>query len=328
QADLVAEDANLSRVKAEGWLTLESAETVFRMGGLGYDSLKRAAASRAFVPVPLGVTASLRIENRIQRSTSRNVLARLPGRERPEEVVVYMAHWDHLGIDPSLEGDSIYNGAHDNASGTAALIELGEAFSSLDEAPERSILLLAVTAEEDGLLGSKHYAADPVYPLENTVGAINLDAMKNLWGPTRDVTVVGHGMSELEQVLATAAEAQGRRLRPDSEPEKGFFYRSDHFEFAKRGVPALYMEGGIDYVEGGEEYGHRMRREWTEQRYHKPADEFDESWNLEGAIQDLRLLFRVGYRLANGEMWPEWYEGTEFRATREAMMADGASGTE
>ncbi len=325
QLDLVADDANLSRVKAEGWVTRESAERLFRMAGLEYDSLKRAAASRDFEATPMGVTASLRIENEIRRSNSRNVLARLPGRERPDELVVYMAHWDHLGRDTTLEGDQIYNGAHDNASGVAGLLELAQAFTAADPPPARSVLFLAVTAEEDGLLGSKHYAANPVYPLAKTAGALNLDAMKDLWGRTRDVTVVGRGMSELEDLLAEAATAQGRTLRPDSEPEKGFFYRSDHFEFAKRGVPALYIEGGIDFLEGGEAYGQRMRQEWTEERYHKPADELDPSWDLSGAVEDLRLLFRVGYRLAQSDGWPNWRDGTEFKAIRDSMM--GAAGS-
>jgi Zn-dependent M28 family amino/carboxypeptidase len=320
QFDLIRENNNMSRAAAEGWLTLESARGVFRQAGLTYDSLKASAAQRGFAAVPMGITASLTIRNTIERSTSKNVLAVLPGSDRPDEFVVYMAHWDHLGRDPSLSGDQIYNGALDNATGTARLLILAEAFASLERHPARSLLFLSVAAEEQGLLGSAYYAANPVYPLDETVAAINMDGL-NIWGPMKDITVVGYGMSELDDYLAEDAKTQDRVLRPDPEPEKGFYYRSDHFNFAKVGVPALYTDAGINHVEYGEEYGRTEREKYTNERYHKPSDEYDSSWDLQGGVDDLRLLFRIGYRIANEETYPNWRVGTEFKATRDSMMA-------
>jgi len=323
QFGLVADDANLSRAAVEGWLTQEAARELFERADLDLDALAEAAATPDFEAVEMGLTASLEIRNRVERSTSNNVVAKLEGSERPDEFVVYMAHWDHLGRDPSLEGDQIYNGALDNATGTAGLIEVAQAFASLDPPPARSVLFLAVTAEEQGLLGSAHYGENPVEPLDRTVAAINMDGL-NTFGPTNDITVVGLGNSELDDYLTAAAEARGRTVRPDPEPEKGFFYRSDHFNFARQGVPALYTDAGIDHVERGEEYGRRMREEYTAERYHKPSDEYDESWDLEGAVGDLRLMFEVGYRLAQEATWPNWREGNEFRARRDSMRGEAA----
>ncbi len=320
QFDLVAADSNMSRVALEGWLTLASAEAVFQQAGLRYDSLKAQAARRGFRPVPTGLRASAGVRNTITRSTSRNVLALLPGTTRADEIVVYIAHWDHLGRDPTLPGDQIYNGALDNATGTAGLLELAAAYASLAPKPQRSVLFLAVTAEEQGLLGSQYYATHPVYPLDHTVAVVNMDGL-NIWGPMRDVTVVGYGMSALDDLLADAARTQDRVVRPDPEPEKGFYYRSDHFEFAKMGVPALYTDAGIDNIEHGEAWAREQRDKYTNERYHKPSDEFDPTWDLRGAVQDLQLLFRVGYGIANGAHYPNWRPGTEFRAARDAMMA-------
>ena len=320
QFDLVAPDSNMSRVAAEGWLTLESAQAVFQRSGLGYDSLKTLAATRDFAPVPLATRASVTIRNSVERSTSNNVLAVLRGSARPDEVVVYMAHWDHLGRDPTLEGDQIYNGALDNATGIGGLLELAGAFANLPEPPARSVLFVAVTAEEQGLLGSAHYVANPAYPLDETVAAINMDGL-DIWGPMRDITVVGYGMSQLDDYLARAAATQERVVRPDPEPEKGFYYRSDHFNFAKAGVPALYTDAGIDHVEHGEAWSRERRDEYTNENYHKPSDEFDPSWDLSGAVLDLRALFLVGNRLANESAFPNWREGSEFRAARDSMMA-------
>lgn len=320
QFDLVAEDANLGRIAVEGWLTLESARDLFRRADQDLDSLTRAAATDDFEAVELSLRASLTIRNEIQRATSRNVLARLPGAERPDEHVVYLAHWDHLGVDERT--GEIHNGALDNASGTGGMLEIAGAFTAANRRPDRSVLFLATTAEEQGLLGSKHYAENPVHPLDRTVAAINLDAIKNIWGPTTDITVIGDGMSELEDHLEAVADAEGRTLRADPEPEKGFYYRSDHFEFAKAGVPALYVDGGMEHLEHGEDYLRDRRAEYTAERYHKPADVFDETWNLEGSVEDLRLLFQVGWRLANTDAWPNWQEGTEFRAARDEMMGD------
>ncbi|MDX1393121.1 MAG: M28 family metallopeptidase [Gemmatimonadota bacterium] len=319
QFGLVSDDANLSRVAVEGWLTLATARDLFGRAGLDLDELATAAAGREFAAVPLGQTASMDLRNRVERSTSDNVVGRIRGSERPDEHVVFMAHWDHLGKDESLEGDQIYNGAVDNATGTAGLLEIAEAFASLDTPPARSILLLAVTAEEQGLLGSAHYGEHPIYPHDRTVAAINMDGL-NTAGPMNDITVIGLGNSELDDYVAAAAAAHDRVVRPDPEPEKGFFYRSDHFNFSRHGVPSLYTDTGIDHVERGESYGRRMRQDYTADRYHKPTDEFDESWDLRGAVDDLRLLFEVGYRLSQEATWPNWREGNEFRARRDEMM--------
>jgi Zn-dependent M28 family amino/carboxypeptidase len=230
-----------------------------------------------------------------------------------------MAHWDHFGIDPSLEGDQIFNGALDNATGTAALVELAEAFTKLESPPSRSIVFLAVTAEEQGLLGSYYYAANPVYPSTKTVAAINMDAL-NIYGKMKDITVIGYGNSELEDYLGAAAAEQGRRVRPNPEPEKGSFFRSDHFPFAKQGIPALYADSGIDHVEHGAEWTLAQSDKYTKEKYHKPSDEYDPNWDLSGAIDDLRLLFKVGYRLSMESTFPNWKEGSEFKAKRDADM--------
>ncbi len=324
QFGLVADDANLSRVAVEGWLTLETATELFASAGLDLEDLMERAVRDDFEAVPLARTASIDIQNEIERSTSSNVVGWLEGSERPEEAVVYMAHWDHFGRDESLEGDQILNGALDNATGTAGLLELAQAFAQLDPAPARSIMFLAVTAEEQGLLGSAYYGQNPVHPLARTVAAINMDGLNTI-GPTNDITVVGLGNSELDDYLEAVVSVHGRVIRPDPESEKGFFYRSDHFNFAKQGVPALYTDSGIDHVEFGEEYGRRMRDEYTAERYHKPSDEFDESWDLDGAVDDLRVLFEVGYRMAQETRWPNWREGNEFRAARDLMMREAAA---
>jgi Zn-dependent M28 family amino/carboxypeptidase len=306
----------------QGWLSEESARTMFGQAGLDLDSLVRAAGQGDFAAAELGLDLSLELRNEIRRSESRNVIARIPGRTRPEEHVVYMGHWDHLGTDPSLSPDSIYNGALDNASGIAGLLELAEAYMALERRPERSILFIALTAEEQGLLGSLHYASHPVWPLESTVAAINVDGL-NIWGPTRDIVVVGYGKSELDSVLAEVAAVQDRVLEPDSEPEKGYFFRSDHFEFAKQGVPALFPNPGIDDLRYGKDWARAQHDQFTAERYHKPADEYDPNWNLDGAVDDLQLLFAFGFRLADSNAWPNWREGSEFRSIRDEMRPVG-----
>jgi Zn-dependent M28 family amino/carboxypeptidase len=320
QFGLVPEDNNMSRAAIEGWITVDTARSIFKQAGLDYDGLRDQAAKKGFKPVPMGLNASASVTNTIRRSTSNNIFALLPGTERPDEFVFYMAHWDHLGRDTTLDGDQIYNGAFDNATGTANLLELAEAFVSLDEGPARSIVFFATTAEEQGLLGSAFYAETPIYPPEKTVAAINMDGA-NIWGKMRDITVVGFGMSELDDYLKDAAVAQGREVRPDPEPQKGFYYRSDHFELAKKGIPALYTDSGIDHVEHGEEWGLAQRDTYTSERYHKPNDEFDPNWDMSGAVDDVRLFFRVGYRLANESRFPNWREGTKFKAVRDSTMA-------
>jgi Zn-dependent M28 family amino/carboxypeptidase len=320
QFDLVAEDDNMSRVAVESWITTDAARAVFAQAGMDYDELKAQAASRDFQAVPMGLRASTSLTNQITRSTSRNVLAVLPGSDRSDEALVYMAHWDHLGQDPDIAGDGVYNGALDNATGTAGLLELAQAYAFLEEPPSRSILFLAVTAEEKGLLGSAYYASNPVYPRTKTVAAINMDGL-NVDGPMNDITVIGYGASELDDYLEDEAIVQERVIRADPEPEKGFYYRSDHFSFAKEGIPALYTDAGIDHVEHGEQWTLARRDAYTAERYHKPTDEFDPTWDLSGAVADLRILFNIGFRLANESTFPNWRIGNEFRARRDAEMA-------
>lgn len=319
QFDLLSKDNNLSRCEIEGWLTIESTRKLFEQAGYDFDALKAAAASRDFKAVSLHVGASLTLHNDIEHSASNNVIAVFPGRNRPDEYVFYMAHWDHFGLDPSLEGDKIYNGALDNATGTAGLIELAEAFTKLATPPSRSIVFLAVTAEEQGLLGSQYYATNPVFPVTKTVAAINMDGL-NIYGKMKDITIVGYGNSDLDDYVNEAASEVGRSVRPDPEPEKGYFYRSDHFSFAKQGIPALYTDMGLDHVEYGEEWTREQLDKYTAERYHKPSDEFDTNWDLSGAVDDLKLLFKVGYRLAMASKFPNWKEGTEFKAKRDADM--------
>ena len=316
--DLVAADGNLGRAKFEGWVRRATAETLFEMAGLDFEEAKRQAAGRGFEPIPLGVTGSLRIRNELRRIDSLNVAAKIEGGEAPDEVVAYVAHWDHLGVDPNLDGDRIFNGAADNATGTAGLVEIARAFRQAPEPPRRSVLFLAVTAEEQGLLGSRHYAENPLYPAAQTVAALNMDVL-NQWGRTRDLTIVGMGQSELDDVAAEVAARLGRILAPDPEPEKGFYYRSDHFSFAKAGIPAFYADPGVEYVDKPASYGIEKRTEYTANDYHKVSDEVKPDWDLSGAVEDLTFLYHVGARLAAGEEWPAWSETSEFRALREAQ---------
>jgi len=320
QFNLESEDNNMSRCAVEGWITLETAHSIFNQAGLDYNQLKVAASKPGFNPLSLGLQATLSLKNSIEYSLSNNVIALLPGSERPDEVIFFTAHWDHFGIDPSLEGDQIFNGALDNATGTAALIELAEAFLKLGTPPARSIAFMAVTAEEQGLLGSHYYATNPIFPKSKTVAVINMDSL-NIYGKMKDITVIGYGQSELDAYVETAAAEQGRSVRPDPTPEKGSFYRSDHLPFAKQGIPSLYTASGIDHVEYGEEWTLAQRESYSAQKYHKPTDEYDPSWDLSGAIDDLRLLFKIGLRLSMESVFPSWREGSEFKAIRDADMA-------
>jgi Zn-dependent M28 family amino/carboxypeptidase len=320
--DLVSKDNNMSRVNVEGWITNDRARELCGTLGMDFDALKKAALRRDFKPVALKAHAKLEIDSQIRRINSNNVVAKLEGADPrlKDEYVIYTAHWDHLGIGlPDAKGDKIYNGALDNASGCAGLIEIARAFKSLPTPPRRSILFLSVTAEEKGLIGSKYYAENPIYPLEKTVAEINMDGL-NQWGPTRDFTVVGLGNSTLDDVLRAAATEKGRVLRPDPEPEKGFYYRSDHFNFAKQGVPALDPNDGIEFIGKPKDWGQKKRDEYTDKDYHKPSDEIKPDWNLSGAAEDLRVLMTVGYRVANTEKYPEWKPGNEFKAKRDEML--------
>jgi Zn-dependent M28 family amino/carboxypeptidase len=319
--DLVTPDKNMGRVSIEGWMTLDQGRSLLEMGGQDFDTLKAVAATRDFKPVPLGVHASMTIHNKLRTVASRNVVARLDGHDPTlkNQYVVYTAHWDHLGIGPAVNGDSIYNGAKDNAVGTAGLIEIARAFTRLPSPPKRSILFLAVTAEEQGLLGSQYYAEIPIYPLAATLANINMDGL-NVNGRTRDLTLVGYGASDLDDYTRDAAGEQGRVIRPDPEPEKGLYYRSDHFNFAKQGVPALDPDEGIEFVGKPAEFGERVRNDYTEHDYHKPSDVVKPDWDLSGAREDLKVLFAVGYRVAEADKFPEWKTGNEFKAKREEML--------
>ena len=309
-------------VGVQGWMTRESAERVFAAAGEDFEMLKAAALKHGFRARRLGdLKADFEVRSALATIDSYNVVAHVPGNARPDEYVLFTAHWDHLG----REGDEIFNGAVDNASGTAGLLLLAEAFARLEPPPERSLLFIPVTAEEQGLLGSAWYAANPVVPLEQTVAVINIDVL-NFIGPTRDITVVGYGASELDAFVDAAAAAQGRRVRPDQRPEAGVYYRSDHFSFARQGVPALYPNMGRDLVEGGRERGLELAQDYYVNHYHKASDAYSPEQDWRGAARDLELLFDVALRLANSDAWPNWIEGNEFRALRDAQRPGSGIG--
>ncbi|MDH3588314.1 MAG: M28 family metallopeptidase [Gammaproteobacteria bacterium] len=324
QFDLVTADKNFSRPVIEGWINTTTAAEIFAAAGITLEDARRAALHSDFEAKVLPWKVSGEIKNSIRESSSYNVLGLLPGSDLADEYIVYMAHWDHMGRDESLEGDQIFNGAVDNATGTTALLELAEAFASVEPPVRRSVLFVAVTAEESGLLGSRYYGTNPVYPLANTVAGVNMDGL-NVHGRTRDVAVVGFGSSELEQYLSRAARSQDRVIVAEPTPEKGFFYRSDHFNLAKQGVPVLYAESGFDYREGGTRRGTELARDWIENRYHKVGDEYREDWDMSGAIEDIRLYFMIGHELAASDAWPEWYSTSEFKNIREAMLETAGS---
>jgi Zn-dependent M28 family amino/carboxypeptidase len=319
--DLVTPDKNMSRANIEGWITLDAAKKILALGGQDFDTLKKQARTREFKPVPLGLKASMAIKNTLRTINSQNVVAKLEGSDQKlkDEYVVYSAHWDHLGVGAPVKGDSIYNGALDNASGVATVLEIARAFTQVQPQPKRSILFLMVTAEEQGLLGSQYYATTPLYPLNKTVANINIDGV-NQWGRTKDLTVIGMGASDLDDYLKAAADEQERVLRSDPEPEKGFYYRSDHFNFAKQGVPALDPDAGIEYVGKDQAYGKTKRDEYTNNDYHAPSDEVKPDWDLSGAVEDAQLLMAVGYRVANADKMPQWKAGNEFKAKREESL--------
>ena len=319
--DLVTPDKNMDRSNIEGWFSLDTTRAIFKMAGQDFDALRKQALSPDFKPVPLGLTASVALKNTLRNVDSRNVLAKLEGSDPAlkNEYVVYSSHWDHLGIGEPVNGDKIYNGALDNASGVATLLEIAKAFKQVKPQPKRSILFLMVTAEEQGLLGSEYYSVTPVYPLEKTLANINMDGV-NQWGRTKDVTVIGMGASDLDDYLRDAAAEQGRTLRPDPESEKGFYYRSDHFNFAKQGVPALYADTGVEFIGKPAEYSQQKRDEYTSNDYHKPSDQIKPDWDLSGAVEDAELMLAVGYRVANADKFPEWKPGNEFKAKRDEML--------
>lgn len=321
QFSLVTADKGQSRAAIEGWITTEKAKALFAAAGQDFDALHQAAIRPDFKPVPLGMDASLTLHNTIRTIESHNVIGKLEGGDPRlrNQYVIYSAHWDHLGVGLPVNGDNIYRGAVDNASGVAGLIELAKAFTAAEPKPRRSILFLSVTAEEKGLLGSQYYAEHPLYPLRETLANINMDGL-NVHGRTHDVTEIGLGNSQLDDYMRQAAAEQGRVVRPDPEPEKGFYFRSDHFNFAKVGVPALDPDAGVDYIGRPEGWGLKQLDEYTSNDYHKPSDVVKPDWDLSGAVEDLQLLFAVGYRVADADRFPEWSPDSEFRAAREAMM--------
>ena len=326
QVDLATADGNRGRAAVEGWITLDRAKQLFAMAGQDFDALKARAATRAFTPVPLGVTASMTLRSRIRTLDSRNVIGILPGSDPVlrNEYVIYTAHWDHYGIGPAINGDTIYNGALDNATGVGGMIEVARAFASQPAAPKRSLVFLAVTAEEQGLLGSDYYARHPVYPLNKTLAVVNMDGL-NIYGRTKDLTVVGLGASDLDDYAAEAAAAQGRVLRADPKPENGGYFRSDHFPFAKQGVPAINAGGGDDYIGRPAGWGQQVSDAYTAQHYHKPSDEIRPDWNLSGALEDLQIYYAIGAKAASTTAWPQWKPGSEFKARRDRMMGKGSS---
>ena len=302
-----------------GWVPETVAAKLLEAGGLSADLFKKAD-QKGFKPVALNVKLSTTMAVKTTYNMTHNVIGKIVGSKRPDEVIIYTAHWDHLGIGtPDASGDSIYNGALDNATGTAGLLELARAFKSMKTQPERTIIFLAVTAEEQGLWGSAYYAQNPIYPVKNTVANINMDGL-NRFKPTKDMVLVGEGQSELEEYTREIIEKEGGYISVETHPEAGYYYRSDHFNFAKVGIPALYLESGADVIGKGREYGEKLQEEYTANDYHKPSDEFDPTtWTMEGAVAELKLLFKVGKRLAFEEKWPQWKEGSEFKAIRDAQ---------
>jgi Zn-dependent M28 family amino/carboxypeptidase len=326
QFDLRVADDPEPRLPLQGWISGAAAKRLFADAGLDLDALRTAANKRGFKPVPMDATLAVTLRNTVSEKSSRNVIAKWPGSTRPDEAIIYLAHWDHLGKRTGATGDEIYNGAVDNATGVAGILEIAGAFAAQEPKPARTLLFLAVTLEESGLLGSKYYVAHPSAPMAHTVGVINLDALP-VYGKARDMVVTGLGNSELEDMLRAIAAQAGRTLSAEAAPEAGYYFRSDHFNFAKAGVPALYAKGGEDLLEGGREAGRKAAEDYNANRYHKPADKFDPDWKLAGVIQDLEALYGVGRELAASERWPDWYEGNPFRAAREASRkAAGAQG--
>jgi Zn-dependent M28 family amino/carboxypeptidase len=323
QVDIDYPDKGLARVAVEGWITTDAARQVMARGGRDFDALKAAANVRGFKPVSLGQNASIVLSNKIRTSKSRNVVGVLPGASKPEEHFLYTAHWDHLGRCPADEtGDDICNGALDNASGTAGLIALAQAFGAQKKKPARSVMFVAFTAEESGLLGSQWFAQNPSVPRHKMVGGINMDGL-SMFGRTENVVVIGGGKSELEPLLVKYAKKQKRVVEPEEKPEAGSFYRSDHFPLAKVGVPMLYADGGNRLRGKAADAGKKLSEDYTAKRYHKPSDEFSDSMDFKAAAEDIDLFYRIGNDVANSSNWPNWYPTAEFRAARDASLAGG-----
>jgi Zn-dependent M28 family amino/carboxypeptidase len=315
QLALAAPDGNAGGPAIEGWISAEAARALFAQAGLDFTGLTTAAARPGFKAVAMGLQADAALHNTVRRFTSANVAAVLPGASRKREYVIYTAHWDHLGRQPAQAGGAIFNGAVDNASGVAGLLMLAQSFARTKPVADRSIAFIAFTGEEAGLLGSAYYVDNPLVPLRETAGVLNLDVM-HIGGPTRDVMVFGYGNSELEEFLLEGALLQGREIHPDPNPEQGFYFRSDQFSFAKAGVPALYAKAGLDDSARGPVWGQAQLDDYFAHRYHQPGDKYSPSWDVRGTLDDLRLYYDVGNRLAHSRRFPRWYPNSEFRVSR------------
>ncbi|MFY0598816.1 MAG: M28 family peptidase [Cyclobacteriaceae bacterium] len=308
----------------QGWITRDAAIEIFKNSDVDMKNFVEKSRTKGFKPVTLGLAASVSVMQKIKKDVSQNVIAKIEGTEKPDEVIIYTAHWDHLGIGPAIDGDSIYNGAHDNASGVASILTIAEAMMKEEVKPKRTIVFLVVTAEEQGLLGSKFYAENPIYPTAKSVANINMDGMYYM-GLMKDLTIIGYGQSELDEWAEEIAKKQGRYVLADPDPGKGYFFRSDHFQFAKVGIPASYSYGSYEAVKGGVEYAKSVRAAYNEVAYHMPADEFklsETDWKMAGMQQDVELFYELGWKLSNSSDWPKWKEGSEFKAIRDLDLND------
>lgn len=308
-------DNGQSSCAFEGWITTKAASKLFTNSTIEGKNMLQKALDKDFKPTPMGLTLNHTMEVETKKQLSNNVVGIIPGTERADEYIIYTAHWDHIGIGPVVNGDSIYNGALDNASGMATFMAIAKAFMEAKEKPKRSVVFLAVTAEEQGLLGSEWYAKNPIFPLDKTIANLNKDGA-NVHGSMKDLTITGFGHSELDELVETEAKKQGRYVLPDQEPEKGYFFRSDHFNFAKVGVPAFYGGGRYDHRAKGKEYAKKKSEEYTKANYHQPSDEYTADWDLSGAVEDAQLYFNLGNRLATEAIYPQWKDGSEFKAAR------------
>jgi Zn-dependent M28 family amino/carboxypeptidase len=313
-------DLSKSELQLQSWVTTESALKLFESADMDYDQITASAAKRGFTPINMNLKASVRIKNHVVYAKSNNVAAVWPGSDRPDEYIIYTAHWDHFGVNPAFKGDSILNGAVDNATGTAALLKIAKAYTKLPENQNRSVLFLSVTCEEQGLLGSKYYAENPIFPLNKTVGVINIDGL-NITGRTKDMTIIGFGNSELDDYAKIVLNKYGRYTNPDPTPEKGLYFRSDHINFAKMGVPSIFLTKGIDDVERGKEWGLAESEKWIMENYHKPTDNYEpEKWIFDGMIEDIRVFFEIGYNLSITKEFPELSPESPFKSIRDNMM--------
>lgn len=319
---LEGNDLSGSQLQFRAWVTTDAAAKIFELAGIDYKNSLLAASVRSFKPFEMHMNASVQFKNKTEYTVSKNVAGVIPGTGKPDEYIIYTAHWDHLGVNPSIKGDSIFNGAVDNASGTAALLEIARAFIRLPRKQSRSVLFLSVTAEEQGLLGSEYYVRHPLFPLSKTISVINMDAL-NIFGRTKDMTITGKGYSQLDNYAESVLKKYDRVALPDPEPEKGGYFRSDHFSFAKAGVPSLALSEGVENVEHGREWGLQQQNKWTMEHYHKPSDNYTpDNWNFDGMIEDVRVYFEIGYNLSISNDFPDWNPGCPYKPLRDKMMTE------